>query len=129
MAGSGPINNYRENLIQMINSLKNLADLFSAQLRRRVRERTNRMNRRILNTTNMLGGAHRFCLDHPLTPPSTKATALIAVVGTSYTTMLTLGQRAIGRNSRLAERDRSTVAGCPGLARRAARAGGYGPRA
>jgi hypothetical protein len=44
----------------------------------------------------MLGGAHRFCLDHPLTPPSTKATALIAVVGTSYTTMLTLGSAQSG---------------------------------
>ena len=54
------------------------------------------MNRRMLNTTNMLGVAHRFCLDHPLTPPSTAATALITDVGTAYTTMLALGSAQSG---------------------------------
>jgi len=54
------------------------------------------MNRRMLNTTNMLGGAHRFCLDHPLVPPVVKATQLITEVGTSYTTMLSLGSAQSG---------------------------------
>jgi len=44
----------------------------------------------------MLGGAHRFCLDHPLVPPVVKATQLITEVGTSYTTMLSLGSAQSG---------------------------------
>ena len=54
------------------------------------------MNRRMINTTNMLGVAHRFATDHPLTPPSTAATALITAVGNAYTTMLALGSAQSG---------------------------------
>jgi hypothetical protein len=60
------------------------------------RRRALTMNRRLLNTTNMLGGTHRFCLDHPLTPPSATATALITEIGTAYTTMLALGSAQSG---------------------------------
>src|SRR4051794_26304363 len=72
------------------------ADLFSAQLPRRVSERTTRMNRRMINTTNMLGVAHRFATDPPLTPPSPAATALITAVGNAYTAMLALGSAQSG---------------------------------
>ncbi len=44
----------------------------------------------------MLGGSHRFCLDHPLTPPSVKATALITEIGTAHTTMLALSSAQSG---------------------------------